>query len=234
MEQATFAELEHDSKRRRTRREIFLEKMDRPGPGVDGAARMRSLRDDRAAARAGAGHRGFDDAVGASHGGLVVLLRGGGQAAGGVGGRELRGETHRAHDALGGRRRGVAAPDGAVGSPVGDLGCRRRRGAAAQAVEGGRDPVRGAGRHGGAGATVGDRGPGRQRRRPGGHPGGEGRRAVAARARRRGRPAHRGRVGANASRSDAPSRPWRARRTTSTATRRWRGGCSTSGSRTPC
>ena len=29
MEQATFAELEHDSKRRRTRREIFLEKMDR-------------------------------------------------------------------------------------------------------------------------------------------------------------------------------------------------------------
>ena len=29
MEQATFAELEHDSKKRRTRREIFLEKMDR-------------------------------------------------------------------------------------------------------------------------------------------------------------------------------------------------------------
>ena len=29
MEQATFAELEHDSKRRRTRREVFLEKMDR-------------------------------------------------------------------------------------------------------------------------------------------------------------------------------------------------------------
>ena len=32
MEQATFAELEHDSKRRRTRREIFLEKMDRLVP----------------------------------------------------------------------------------------------------------------------------------------------------------------------------------------------------------
>ena len=29
MEQATFSELEHDSKKRRTRREIFLEKMDR-------------------------------------------------------------------------------------------------------------------------------------------------------------------------------------------------------------
>ena len=28
MEQATFAELEHDSKKRRTRREVFLEKMD--------------------------------------------------------------------------------------------------------------------------------------------------------------------------------------------------------------
>ena len=28
MEQATFAELEHDSKKRRTRRELFLEKMD--------------------------------------------------------------------------------------------------------------------------------------------------------------------------------------------------------------
>ena len=27
MEQATFAELEHDSKKRRTRRELFLEKM---------------------------------------------------------------------------------------------------------------------------------------------------------------------------------------------------------------
>ena len=32
MEQATFAELEHDSKRRRTRREVFLEKMDRLVP----------------------------------------------------------------------------------------------------------------------------------------------------------------------------------------------------------
>ena len=32
MEQATFAELEYDSKRRRTRREIFLEKMDRLVP----------------------------------------------------------------------------------------------------------------------------------------------------------------------------------------------------------
>ena len=32
MERATFAELEHDSKRRRTRREIFLEKMDRLVP----------------------------------------------------------------------------------------------------------------------------------------------------------------------------------------------------------
>ena len=32
MQQATFAELEHDSKRRRTRREIFLEKMDRLVP----------------------------------------------------------------------------------------------------------------------------------------------------------------------------------------------------------
>ena len=32
MEQATFSELEHDSKRRRTRREIFLEKMDRLVP----------------------------------------------------------------------------------------------------------------------------------------------------------------------------------------------------------
>ena len=30
--EATFAELEHDSKRRRTRREIFLEKMDRLVP----------------------------------------------------------------------------------------------------------------------------------------------------------------------------------------------------------
>jgi len=28
MEQATFPELEHDSKKRRTRRELFLEKMD--------------------------------------------------------------------------------------------------------------------------------------------------------------------------------------------------------------
>ena len=28
MEQSTFAELEHDSKKRRTRREVFLEKMD--------------------------------------------------------------------------------------------------------------------------------------------------------------------------------------------------------------
>ena len=28
MEQATFAELEHDSKKGRTRRELFLEKMD--------------------------------------------------------------------------------------------------------------------------------------------------------------------------------------------------------------
>ena len=28
MEQATFAELEHDSKKRRTRREVFLERMD--------------------------------------------------------------------------------------------------------------------------------------------------------------------------------------------------------------
>ena len=28
MEQATFAELEHDSKKRRTRRELFLEKME--------------------------------------------------------------------------------------------------------------------------------------------------------------------------------------------------------------
>ena len=32
MEQATFAELDHDSKRRRNRREIFLEKMDRLVP----------------------------------------------------------------------------------------------------------------------------------------------------------------------------------------------------------
>ena len=32
MEQATFAELEHDSKKRRTRREVFLEKMDRLVP----------------------------------------------------------------------------------------------------------------------------------------------------------------------------------------------------------
>ena len=32
MEQATFAELEHDSKKRRTRRELFLEKMDRLVP----------------------------------------------------------------------------------------------------------------------------------------------------------------------------------------------------------
>ena len=32
MEQATFAELEHDSKKRRTRREVFLEKMDRLAP----------------------------------------------------------------------------------------------------------------------------------------------------------------------------------------------------------
>ena len=32
MEQATFSELEHDSKRRRTRREVFLEKMDRLVP----------------------------------------------------------------------------------------------------------------------------------------------------------------------------------------------------------
>ena len=29
IEQVTFAELEHDSKKRRTRREIFFEKMDR-------------------------------------------------------------------------------------------------------------------------------------------------------------------------------------------------------------
>ena len=33
MEQATFSELEHDSKKRRTRREVFLEKMDRLIPG---------------------------------------------------------------------------------------------------------------------------------------------------------------------------------------------------------
>ena len=32
MEQATFSELEHDSKKRRTRRELFLEKMDRLVP----------------------------------------------------------------------------------------------------------------------------------------------------------------------------------------------------------
>ena len=35
MEQATFAELEHDSKKRRTRREVFLEKMDRLIPWRD-------------------------------------------------------------------------------------------------------------------------------------------------------------------------------------------------------
>ena len=84
-----------------------------PGPGVDGAARMRRLPEDRAAAGAGVGRRGFDDADGTAHGepgGVVVLLRGGGQAARGVGGRELRGEgasqatRRRAHDAPGGRR----------------------------------------------------------------------------------------------------------------------------------
>ena len=32
MGQATFSELEHDSKKRRTRREVFLEKMDRLVP----------------------------------------------------------------------------------------------------------------------------------------------------------------------------------------------------------
>ena len=32
MEQSTFAELEHDSKKRRTRREAFLEKMDALSP----------------------------------------------------------------------------------------------------------------------------------------------------------------------------------------------------------
>ena len=32
MEQATFAELEHDTKKRRTRRERFLEKMDKRVP----------------------------------------------------------------------------------------------------------------------------------------------------------------------------------------------------------
>ncbi len=32
MEQATFSELEHNSKKRRTRRELFLEKMDRLVP----------------------------------------------------------------------------------------------------------------------------------------------------------------------------------------------------------
>ena len=32
MELATFSELEHDSKRRRTRREVFLKKMDRLVP----------------------------------------------------------------------------------------------------------------------------------------------------------------------------------------------------------
>ena len=32
MEQATFSELEHDSKKRRTRREVFLEKMGRLTP----------------------------------------------------------------------------------------------------------------------------------------------------------------------------------------------------------
>ena len=34
MEQATFAELEHVSKKRRTRREVFLEKMDGLAPGA--------------------------------------------------------------------------------------------------------------------------------------------------------------------------------------------------------
>ena len=32
MEQATFAELEHDTKKRRTRREMFLERMDKLVP----------------------------------------------------------------------------------------------------------------------------------------------------------------------------------------------------------
>ena len=149
-----------------------------------------------------------------------MLPRGGGQAAGGAGGRELRSEARRAHDASGWRRRGVVPRDGAVGGADGGLGGRRRRGAGAQAVEGGRGSVRRAGRHGGAGETVGDRRPGGQGRRPGGHARGEGRRAVGARARRRGRPAHSGRLRANASRSDAPSPAWRARRTT--ASRRLR------------
>ena len=53
------------------------------GAGVDGPVRLRRLRDERAPARAGHGHRGLDDADGAAHGepgGVVVLLRGGGPA----------------------------------------------------------------------------------------------------------------------------------------------------------
>ena len=37
-----------------------------PGDGADGAARVRRLRDERAAARGGAGHRRLDDAGGAA------------------------------------------------------------------------------------------------------------------------------------------------------------------------
>ena len=168
------------------------------GAGVDGPVRLRRLRDERAPARAGHGRRGLDDADGAAHGeprGVVVLLRRGGSAAGGAGGGELRGQAHRADDAFGRWRRGVAAGDGAVGRGVGVVR-RRRRPAGAQAAERRGDPVRGAGRHGGAGAAVGDRGPGGEGRRSGGHAGGEGRRAVAHRAGRRGWPADRGRLGA--------------------------------------
>ncbi len=43
MEQATFAELEHEVKKRRTRRELFLEKMDRLIPFGYGKVRYRGL-----------------------------------------------------------------------------------------------------------------------------------------------------------------------------------------------
>ena len=90
-----------------------------PGVGVDGTARGRRVRDEPATARRAAGRRGIDDAVGAAdgeRGGVDVLLRGGGPAAGGVGGGQLRGEADRARDAGGGRGCGGAARDGAVGA----------------------------------------------------------------------------------------------------------------------
>ena len=40
MEQATFSELEHDMKKRRTRRELFLEEMDGPIPWAGLEARV--------------------------------------------------------------------------------------------------------------------------------------------------------------------------------------------------